>query len=208
MIARNCRTNGVAIAATGGAKIVNATLVGNGAGVSAAGATTVKNSLFTSNGVALSSAAAGALASSYNDLFGNDASYAGLEAGAGDLAMAVTFTDLLRGSLTLAMAQPSTDRGDPGDPVGDEPAPNGGRINLGAFGGTADAEISALSTVVGGTGTVPDPTTDPTAPGTKPGTKPETTGGEDGGCAVSGRPRPDVAGLCLLALLLLVRRRR
>jgi outer membrane protein assembly factor BamB len=203
LIVRDCRTSGVAVAAAGGAGIVNATLVGNGAAVSAAGTTTVKNSLFTSNSVALSSAAAGALVSSYNDLFGNDTSYAGLQAGTGDLSTAVTFTDLLGRSLRLAAPQPSTDHGDPADPAGDEPAPNGGRINLGAFGGTAEAEISALSTAIGGPGGTPNPTTDPTISGTKP----ETGGAGDGGCAVSGRPRPDAAILCLLALLL-VRRRR
>jgi len=37
---------------------------------------------------------------------------------------------------------PCIDAGDPTDPVGDEPAPNGGRINLGAYGGTAEASKS------------------------------------------------------------------
>ncbi len=34
------------------------------------------------------------------------------------------------------------DAGDPNSPVGDEPQPNGGRINLGAYGGTAEASKS------------------------------------------------------------------
>lgn len=37
---------------------------------------------------------------------------------------------------------PCIDKGDPNTPVGDEPYPNGGRINLGAYGGTAEASMS------------------------------------------------------------------
>jgi hypothetical protein len=37
---------------------------------------------------------------------------------------------------------PCLDRGDPNTPVGDEPYPNGGRINLGAYGGTPEASKS------------------------------------------------------------------
>jgi hypothetical protein len=38
--------------------------------------------------------------------------------------------------------QPITDRGDPTDDFSAEPEANGRRINLGAFGGTAEAELS------------------------------------------------------------------
>jgi hypothetical protein len=38
---------------------------------------------------------------------------------------------------------PSIDEGDPNTPVGDEPSPNSGRVNLGAYGGTAEASKSA-----------------------------------------------------------------
>lgn len=34
------------------------------------------------------------------------------------------------------------DAGDPNSPVGDEPVPNGGIINMGAYGGTAEASKS------------------------------------------------------------------
>jgi predicted outer membrane repeat protein len=37
---------------------------------------------------------------------------------------------------------PCIDTGDPDTPVGDEPLPNGGRINMGAYGGTAQASKS------------------------------------------------------------------
>ncbi len=37
---------------------------------------------------------------------------------------------------------PCVDAGDPGSPVGREPFPNGGRVNMGAYGGTAEASKS------------------------------------------------------------------
>jgi hypothetical protein len=40
------------------------------------------------------------------------------------------------------VTSPCIDAGDPNSPVGDEPFPNGGRINMGAYGGTAEASKS------------------------------------------------------------------
>ena len=40
------------------------------------------------------------------------------------------------------LTSPCIDAGDPNSPVGDEPEPNGGRINMGAYGGTAEASKS------------------------------------------------------------------
>jgi hypothetical protein len=40
------------------------------------------------------------------------------------------------------VTSPCIDAGNPGCPLGDEPAPNGNRINMGAFGGTAEASKS------------------------------------------------------------------
>jgi hypothetical protein len=42
------------------------------------------------------------------------------------------------------VTSPCIDAGDPNSPVGDEPEPNGGRINMGAYGGTAEASKSRL----------------------------------------------------------------
>jgi beta propeller repeat protein/parallel beta-helix repeat protein len=41
-----------------------------------------------------------------------------------------------------ALTSPCIDKGDPVSPVGDEPAPNGGIINLGAYGGTTQASMT------------------------------------------------------------------
>jgi hypothetical protein len=40
------------------------------------------------------------------------------------------------------VTSPCIDAGDPNMPVGDEPEPNGGRINMGAYSGTAEASMS------------------------------------------------------------------
>ncbi len=40
------------------------------------------------------------------------------------------------------VTSPCIDAGDPNSPIGDEPFPNGGRINMGAYGGTSEASKS------------------------------------------------------------------
>ncbi len=40
------------------------------------------------------------------------------------------------------VTSPCVDAGDPNDPIGEEPFPNGGRVNIGAYGGTAEASLS------------------------------------------------------------------
>jgi hypothetical protein len=43
------------------------------------------------------------------------------------------------------VTSPCIDAGDPNSPVGDEPEPNGGRVNMGAYGGTEEASKSNIS---------------------------------------------------------------
>jgi outer membrane protein assembly factor BamB len=208
LIVRDCKTAGIAVGPSGAANIVNATLVGNGAGVGvgSSGSATIKNSLLTGNGVALKSDVTGALSSRYDDVFGNQSDYQGLAAGTGDLSTAVAFTDLAARNLALGGPQPSTDKGDPGDEVGAEPTPNGARINLGAFGGTAEAELSAPSVAVGDPGTPPGPTPTSTSPPTSPSPIDEA-----GGCGIAAHRSGDDPGALLFGFALLVsaaRRRR
>lgn len=209
LVVRDCATAGIAVAAGGGAAIANATVVGNGLGVDATGLATIKNSLVSGNDVGLESEGSGDLASSYDDLFGNTTDYKGLVAGTGDLAAAVTFVDLAGHNLMLAGPQPSTDQGDPADAVGEEPTPNGARINLGAFGGTADAELSTPAAVTGNPGSsAPTPSTPTALP---PGETPvHQIGDAAGGCALGGRGRDAGSATSLmlvLAALALARRR-
>jgi outer membrane protein assembly factor BamB len=207
LVVRDCSTAGIAVAAGGGAAIANATLSGNGAGVDAVGATTIKNSLITGNDVGLKAEGAAALASSYDDLFGNTTPYAGLTAGTGDLAQAVTFVDLGGHNFLLPGPEASTDQGDPADDVGQEPTPNGGRINLGAFGGTADAELSVPGAVTGGPGAAPAPSTPTAIPpaGSTPG---QIAAGGSEGCALGGgRPSARATSWMLVLLALALARR-
>jgi hypothetical protein len=209
LVVRDCSTAGIAVAAGGGAAIVNATLSGNGTGVDAAGASTIKNSLITGNDVGLKAEGAAALASSYDDLFANTTPYAGVTAGTGDLAQAVTFVDLAGHNFLLPGPEASTDEGDPADEVGQEPPPNGGRINLGAFGGTADAELSVPAAVTGGAeGSAPMPSTPAAIP--PAGSTPDriAAGGSDG-CALGGRgPSANMTSWMLALLALAAARRR
>jgi len=46
------------------------------------------------------------------------------------------------------ITSPCIDAGDPNSPVGDEPEPNGGRINMGAYGGTKEASMSPVAETV------------------------------------------------------------
>ena len=50
-----------------------------------------------------------------------------------------------RAWVTDALSSPCLDQGDPNLPIGAEPAPHGGRLNLGAYGGTAEASKSKVA---------------------------------------------------------------
>jgi outer membrane protein assembly factor BamB len=212
VVVLDCQVAGVSVEAKGAADIVNATLVRDGTALDARGLATIKNSLVARNSVAFAAGTDGGIASSYDNLYENqtDRTGAGLVPGTGDLSAPLSFVDLLAGDVRLPSTQGSTDKGDPADAVGDEPAPNGGRINLGAYGGTAEAELSALSTTIGdgtpGTGT---PTIDPVT-GKPVGPTPTVDQPPDGegGCAVAGPGHAEWSALVLAALAAVMARRR
>jgi len=209
---------GVDVEVTAVTHVINATIVRAGAGVRAAGATDVRNSLIVDNHSGLAALASGHVASTFNDLHGNEADYDNVKAGATDLNDAVAFADAANADFHLAAAQPTTDHGDPDDAWTNEPAPNGGRINLGAFGNTDEAESSRAP--------VASPSsTDPSVTARKPlqtgattpapvAPRPLPVGGaatSDEGCAVaatSERPSWHVLALCALAAIAGRRRRR
>ncbi len=203
LVAHDCAKAGVSVAAGATAAVVNATLASNGIGLDVAGSATIKNSLVTGNQVGLAVEGSGTLTSSYDDLFGNQTDRQGVAAGKGDLAVAVAFANLSAHDYRLTGPQPSTDQGDPDDAAGDEPTPNGSRINLGAFGGTADAELSTPA------GPAPDPTGSPLPTATTgTGGGAGHLGDEVGGCGMTGRAPGGAALLLTLAGLILGRRRR
>jgi outer membrane protein assembly factor BamB len=189
VILRDNSDAGLDVGAAGGAILRNATVVGNGRGARSFGALVVENSLVIGNQTGLWSDHAGALATRWNDVNGNrTADYLGLDRGADDLSAPVAFADFAKRDLHLGPRQPSTDQGDPADDFSAEPAPNGGRINLGAFGGTSEAELSVWpSTPVLAPGVdkspVPVPTPGPAVVATRPTASQgcSLTGASDGG---------------------------
>ena len=66
-------------------------------------------------------------------------STAGINLGTGMIAGDPQFVSLPNDNYHLGPNSPAIDAGDPADPVENEPAPNGGRRNAGAYGGTAEA---------------------------------------------------------------------
>lgn len=207
LVVHDCAKAGISVGAGGTAAVVNATLASNGTGLDVAGNATIKNSLVSGNQTGLAVQGSGALTSSYDDLFSNQTDRQGVEVGTGDLGLVVAFANVASHDYRLSGAQPSTDQGDPNDAFGDEPAPNGGRVNLGAFGGTADAELSTPA------GPGADPVADP--PGSPVPTSTTGSGGSlggpvdpVGGCGVTGRAPGGSALLLALARLVLARRRR
>ncbi|MES1210668.1 MAG: fibronectin type III domain-containing protein, partial [Pseudomonadota bacterium] len=143
VILRDNTEAGVRVSTTSTANITNATVVANNRGVDARGTVAIRNSVLTQNDIGLATGRPEAVTSRFNDLFDNQADYVGMLAGAADLASRVAFVDTVGKDFHLLPHQLSTDMGDPDDDFSAEPAPNGGRINLGAFGGTAEAELSA-----------------------------------------------------------------
>jgi predicted outer membrane repeat protein len=62
--------------------------------------------------------------------------------GEGNIDVDPLFADAANGDFHLLIGSPCIDAGDPSTPVASEPLPNGGRINMGAYGGTPQASLS------------------------------------------------------------------
>lgn len=130
-VIRDMSDSGVVVLGT--AEIVNNTIVNcTNAGVGSAGSAIVRNNILQGNGIGLT----GLFTSTYNDVVDG---YAFSGAGVGDLAAPVAFLDAASGDYREQPGQPSVDAGSPADPYPLEPAPNGSRINMGAFGNTIHA---------------------------------------------------------------------
>jgi outer membrane protein assembly factor BamB len=192
VIVRDNEQAGIEVAAAAKAQLRNGTLLRNGTAVMAHGWIAVKNSLISESDVAFWSGGDDAIVSRFNNFWDNRKDYQNAEPGTGDMAESVTWVDHIGRDLHLLPEQASTDRGDPADDFSSEPMPNGGRINLGAFGGTDEAEPS------------------PSAPA---GTSPKPIAGGNGGCsfgASRGVPTNNLGtfGLFLVAFATIRARRR
>lgn len=137
-VLRDMSDSGVSVT-SGIAHVINNTIVNNAvAGVASAGIAYARNNIVQGNGVGLT----GVIASSYNVVTDG---YSVCLPGTGDVNGPVAFLDPLTGDYREQPNQPSLDGGAPADPFALEPALNGGRINIGAFGNTPLAAPSATA---------------------------------------------------------------
>lgn len=140
--------NGHAITSDVGGKlqVLNTTLMSNvGRAIDSATSpvlATFRNNLAGKNGGGLFAEPGSSI--SYNASFQNspESDYGPGLAGAGNTNLAATFTDEAGGDFTEAAGSSSVDASDPADPFSNEPSPNGGRRNQGAFGDTEWARTS------------------------------------------------------------------
>jgi hypothetical protein len=151
---------GHAVAADAEARlqVVNCTLVENGSdGVWSFGETSVRNSIVTGNGRYGLSVPDGSLLE-YNDVVGNTAGDYGIGTGGlGSISDPPVFAD--ETDYLVDSFSPTVDAGDPLDEYAREPSPNGGRINMGAYGntewaakGSKEPKVSKASTESSGQG--------------------------------------------------------
>jgi hypothetical protein len=105
-----------------------------GQGLALFGSAAIRNSIVSGNSGFGVSAPNGADVT-YSDLFGNV-----LGSGvAGNLSVQVAYLNPAALDYRVAAGAATVDAGDPADPYSAEPAPNGGRVDQGAFGNTPDA---------------------------------------------------------------------
>ncbi len=80
---------------------------------------------------------------SYNNVWANKGGkYKGIKAGEGSISVNPLFVDPEKGNFHLKGQSPCIDAGDAKSEYKNEPKPNGGRINMGAYGNTAEASGS------------------------------------------------------------------
>ncbi len=128
---RNCaiyaNIGGPAIRCSGDGSITNCTLFGNEGGISGNGGTRVVNCILWNRG---------------NELVGCWAEYtcvSGKVAGEGNISLFPHFVNPGIGDFRLRSWSPCIDAGTPYSEYVNESSPNGGRVNMGAYGNTRDA---------------------------------------------------------------------
>jgi hypothetical protein len=220
VVVRDNQKAGVQVEEGAGAEAINVTLVHNGFGAYVSGTLSIHSSIVFQNTTGLARIGQGSVTSRYNNVFGSStADYQDATAGTGDLSVAVSFRS--NADFHLVGYQQTTDKGDPGDAYGLEPQPNGARVNMGAFGNTATAELSQsvsgwtpvsdAHSGIAGAATGPSPVADPSSGSHEtPGGATTPPGGGGSGCAVAGRGVTVSSFWLLFAVgaLVLARRRR
>jgi subtilisin-like proprotein convertase family protein len=135
-------------------QVLSCTIAHNGAkGINAGGTTTIRDVIATGNvGVGISAPAAASVTYSDSYANGSSAAFAGGFDQSTDYTTPATFTDEANNDYTEQPGSFSVDSGDPMDAFSLEPAYNGGRINLGAYGNTPFAATSPLPLTSGSGG--------------------------------------------------------
>jgi outer membrane protein assembly factor BamB len=154
VVVHSIQGSGIVGGAAGSLEVRNCTVMENAAdGVQAqAAATVVRNTVAGLNGGYGIWAPEGA-AVSYNDAWDNAAGdYAFASWGPANQSAAAVFVDPSDGTYLEAVGSPTVDAGDPADEYDLEPAPNGGRINQGAYGNTPYAAKSFVPSGAAGGG--------------------------------------------------------
>jgi parallel beta-helix repeat protein len=151
------------IEVNGGATVVNNTVRSCSYGIeirSGSGAPVIKNNILSSNNFGMVTNAFNSTVRTYNNIHLGSFPYSGSDTnpGTGDLALDPQFKDVNVATLDLRIlsTSPCVNAGDPADPAGDEPAPNGNRIDMGAYGGTPHTPYIVVTPA-------PEPTAQPTA---------------------------------------------
>jgi hypothetical protein len=145
LIIHHMTSHGATSVAGGRLLAVNCTIMNNGGdGIQAFGTASARNCIVGRNGGIGLNVPAGAPVT-YNDAYLNLAGdYAVVVgSGAGNLSTAAIFVNESANDYIEDSASPSVDAGDPANPYSQELAPNGGRINQGAFGNTRWATSAA-----------------------------------------------------------------
>jgi Leucine-rich repeat (LRR) protein len=122
---------------SGGGMLVYAVYLSSGADP----ATLVQNNIIVNNNAGLTNYLSAGVAD-YNNVYGSTYyDYEGTYTtpGANDVGSAPCFVNADGGDLRLKGSSPCVDAGNPADDFSMEPEPNGGRINMGTYGGTAQA---------------------------------------------------------------------
>jgi subtilisin-like proprotein convertase family protein len=137
LIIHHVTSHGVASAAGGRLRAVNCTILSNGGdGVRAVSTAEVRNCIVGRNGGAGLNVPAGAVVN-YDDVYANGTSdYPAGAGGTGNLTAPAIFVDEPSNNFIESSGSPTVDSGDPLDAFPKELAPNGARINQGAFGNT------------------------------------------------------------------------
>lgn len=143
------RNNAIVLANNGTTDVSNNTITENEFGIAVYSQPTgfyqIKNNIISTNnqyGINVVGQWNGNL--QYNNIWGNGTNYFGIGPANTDISENPSFENPDSHNYQLKDISKSIDHGDPNDPVGLEPSPNGGRINQGVYGGTIEAKISRL----------------------------------------------------------------